>query len=350
MTQDTLFYYSNTEKEEATMRKWLCCLMLLVGCTSWSFAEEQKLDVSVYKQGLVLNGVKMNSSAMQYPLLLFRDVVYMPLSTEMGVKAGFKTVWNDDDKELDIVKSIPKTTPLSGAVYSHPDQVKAEVSGNIIELEDEKLALGTYTPLSYQYVTYIPLSWDFTNNMMKWESAHHPYVGLIVQTDGKKSVEDVLKDFNVKYYEALAAFMCSRNAGYSPASALNMVGMVKENADKNSIDEKWILALWWQESNFNTGSISGHGAIGAMQIMPDTGKRLGYTRDQLLNPEYNVEAGSRYLAGLKNTFSGDLFLATVAYNQGSTRVSRGTYSPRFGNEVQRKYNVINTFVQDYVAK
>jgi len=154
----------------------------------------------------------------------------------------------------------------------------------------------------------------------------------------------------VKYYDALAAFMRSRNAGYSTESALSMVGMVKENADTHGIDEKWILALWWQESNFNTGSISGHGALGAMQIMPDTGKRLGYTREQLLDPKYNVEAGTRYLAGLKNTFSGDVFLATVAYNQGSTRVSRGSYNPRFGYEVQKKYDTISAFVQNYMAQ
>lgn len=332
------------------MRKWLCCLMLLLVFSGWSFAEEQILDVSVYKQGLVLNGVKLNSTAVQYPMLFYKDVVYMPLSTEMGAQAGFKTTWNDADKSLKLEKAPPQTGVLAGGVYTHPDQVKAIVSSNQIKLEDEALALGTFPALVYQNVTYIPLSWELTNNRLGWETAHHSYVGLIIQSDGKLSAADVLKDFNVRYYEALAAFMRTRNGGYTVDSSLAMVKMLKGHADTHTIDEKWIMALWWQESNFNTGSVSGHGAVGAMQIMPDTGKRLGYTREQLLDPNYNVEAGTRYLAGLKNTFSGDVFLATVAYNQGSTRVSRGSYNPRFGYEVQKKYDTISAYVQNYLLQ
>lgn len=274
----------------------------------------------------------------------------MPLSTEMGAQAGFKTSWSEADQALDIVKTSAHTTALAKGGYPHPDRVKATVSGRQIKLHGDVLSLGTFPALVYQDVTYIPLSWEFTNTKMGWESAHHPYVGLVVQTDGKRSVEDVLKDFNVKYYEALAAFMRTRNGGYSPESALNMVSMVKENATTHAMDEKWILALWWQESNFNTGSISGHGAIGAMQIMPETGKRLGYTKEQLLDPRYNVEGGARYLSGLAKTFNGDMFLAVSAYNQGSGTVSRGNFSRGFGLEVQRKFDTINTFVQNYIAQ
>lgn len=332
------------------MRKWLCCLTLLLVFTSWSFAEEQLLDVSVYKQGLVINGVTMNSSAVKYPLLFFKDVIYMPLSTEMGIQTGFQAKWNDAEKTLEVAKDLPKTASLPSGVYPHPAQVKVSVSGSTIKYEGNALSLGTFPALVYQDVTYIPLSWEFTNDRMGWKTAHHPYVGLVIQTDGVTTPDSVLQAFNVKYFDALAGFMRSKNSGYSAESALSMVHMVKENADANGIDEKWIMALWWQESTFNTGSISGHGALGAMQIMPDTGKRLGYTREQLLDPKYNIEAGTRYLSGLKNTFSGDVFLATVAYNQGSTRVSRGSYNPRFGYEVQKKFDAINAYVQKYMEQ
>jgi len=327
------------------MRKWLCCLMLLLAFSGWSFAEEQLLDVSVYKQGLVLNGVTMNNSALDHPFLFFKEVVYMPMSTEMGIQAGFTAKWNDEKKTLNIMKTPPNTTVLPSGKYAHPDNVQVRITGNPVSIGKDTLKSGEYPTLVYQDVTYVPLTWEVINDRMGWESIHHPFVGLVIQSDGQKSVKDVLSEFNIKYYESLAAFILTRNSGYSAQSALNTVKMIKENADLNNIDEKWIMALWWKESNFNSSSISSHGALGAMQIMPGTGERLGYTREQLLDPKYNVQGGTRYLAGLRQTFNGDMFLAVSAYNQGSGTVSRGGFSRDFGLDVQRKYEAINSFVQ-----
>lgn len=326
------------------MRKWLCCLSLLLAFSSWSFAEEQILDVSVYKQGLVLNGVKLDSTVMEHPLLFFREVVYLPLSTEMGIKTGFTTTWTEETKTLDILQIVPKTAEPAG-VYPHPEIVKVRITGEPVTLEGKPLQFGEYPPLVYQHVTYLPMTWDMINTQMNWKSGHHPLLGVILQSDGQKTVAEVLETFNLKYYEALAAFILTRNSGYSESSALETVKMIKENADRQGIDEKQIMALWWKESNFNSSSISSHGALGAMQIMPGTGQRLGYTREQLLDPRYNVEGGTRYLAGLLKTFNGDMFLAVSAYNQGSGTVSRGGFSRGFATDVQKKVDAINAFVQ-----
>lgn len=327
------------------MRKWLCCLTLLLIFSSLSFAEEQILDVSVYKQGLLLNGVKLDSTAIQHPLLFFREVVYIPLSTEMGIQAGFTTVWNEETKTLDIQQTVPKTAGLAANVFPHPEKVQVRVTGNPVTLAGTALQLGDYPVFVYQDVTYVPMTWNLVNTQMKWKSTHHPLLGLIIQNDGQKTIEDVLNTFNLKYDEALAAFIRTRNSGYSPESALETVKMIKQNADLHGVDEKWIMAVWWKESNFNSSSVSSHGAVGAMQIMPGTGERLGYTREQLLDPRYNVEGGTRYLAGLMKTFNGDMFLAVSAYNQGSGTVSRGSFSRGFGTDVQKKFDAINTFAQ-----
>lgn len=332
------------------MRKWLCCLTLLLVFSSWSYAEEQVLDVSVYKQGFVLNSVALDSTAMQHPLLFFKEVVYLPLSTEMGVQTGFTTTWNEEKKTLDILQTAPKTAALKANTFPHPDRVQVRITGNPVTLADAPLNLGDYPALVYQDVTYLPMTWDLVNSQLKWKSAHHALLGLILQSDGQKTIEEVLGTFNLKYYEALAAFILTRNSGYSPESALSTVKMIKENADIQGIDEKWIMALWWKESNFNSSSISSHGALGAMQIMPGTGTRLGYTREQLLDPKYNVEGGTRYLAGLKKTFNGDMFLAVSAYNQGSGTVSRGSFSRSFGTDVLKKFDAIDNFVKSRLAQ
>lgn len=331
------------------MRKLLLCLVFVLLLGSWSFADEQVLDISVFKQGLVLNSVKVNNSALNYPLLTYKEVVYMPLSTELGKKAGFQTHWNEALKTLTITKATPQAIELKPRGYNHPDVVKVRVSNYNIVVNGKPIQTGTYPILVYNDVTYIPLSWKLVNEVMGWKSAYHSYAGLILATDGKRKIEDIVAEQNKKYYQALAAFICKKNKAYTQDSAMNMVAAVKASADKYGLDEKWIMAVWWQESNYSTNLESG-GAVGAMQIMEGTGRNFGYTKEQLLDPGTNIDLGAKYLAGLKGKYNGDLFTATVAYNQGSTRVDRGGYSPKYGYDIQKKYEIIKDFVEDYMAK
>lgn len=331
------------------MRKWLCSLLLILVFSGLSYAEEQPLDVSVYEQGLVLNGFALDITAVKYPLLHYKDVVYLPLSTEMGSAAGFVLDWNDATRTLTVGKNAPVSGQLKGGLYTHPKTATAVVSDVTVNFGNEPLGSEEYPILNCSDVTYVPLTWDVINRKMGWKSSYHPLMGLVIQSDGVK-IDAVLSSFNLQYYDALASFILTRNKGYSHESALETVRMIKANADLHGIDEKLVMALWWQESTFNSSSVSSHGALGAMQIMPDTGERLGYTREQLMDPKYNVEGGTRYLAGLRDTFNGDMFLAVSAYNQGSTRVSRGSFSRSFATDVFEKYDKINAYVQEKAAQ
>ena len=87
-----------------------------------------------------------------------------------------------------------------------------------------------------------------------------------------------------------------------------------------------------------------------MQIMEQTGRNFGFTREQLLDPTTNINLGAKYLGGLSGKYQGDMHLAAIAYNQGSTRVDRGTYSPKFGDQIRDKYLKIDAFVQNYMGK
>lgn len=322
----------------------LCSLMLLMAFAGWSYAEEQYLDVSVYKQGLVLNGINLSSASLQYPLLLHKDVVYMPVSTEMGVQAGFTSKWDEAAKTLTVIKTDAKTAALPAGAFAHPETVKVQVVSTPVLVGTDNLQTGEYPLLNYMGITYVPLTWSVVSTDLGWKSTHHPMLGLVIQTNGLDPTT-VLTSFNTQYYDALAAFIVTRNSGYTQATAVDTVKMIKSNAELHGIDEKWIMAVWWKESNFNSSSISSHGALGAMQIMPGTGERLGYTREQLLDPKYNVEGGTRYLAGLKQNFNNDMFLAVSAYNQGSGTVSRGSFSRSFATDVFKKYETIEAFVK-----
>ena len=85
-----------------------------------------------------------------------------------------------------------------------------------------------------------------------------------------------------------------------------------------TVDRALIYAIMRQESGFDAGAVSGDGALGLMQIMPDTGRKLGYTPAQLKDPQTSVAAGQRYLGKLlaHGLVDEDIILMAVAYNAG----------------------------------
>ncbi len=94
-------------------------------------------------------------------------------------------------------------------------------------------------------------------------------------------------------------------------------------------DKALVLALSRQESQFDVAIVSPAGAMGLMQLMPDTGKRvakalnLPYTQARLTSDaSYNATLGSQYLADMLDKFGGTPELAMAAYNAGPQRVSR----------------------------
>jgi len=93
--------------------------------------------------------------------------------------------------------------------------------------------------------------------------------------------------------------------------------LIKEYAQKYQIDHRLAKRLIEAESNFDPDAVSPRGAMGLMQLMPQTCQDLGI-KDPFDERE-NLEGGMRYLRGLLNQF-GSLPLALAAYNAGPSRV------------------------------
>ena len=103
---------------------------------------------------------------------------------------------------------------------------------------------------------------------------------------------------------------------------------VPQYVDGRKIPETaFILSLIRQESEFDMRANSHVGAQGLMQIMPYTAKlvakqaKLPYSKSRLTSdPEYNINLGSHYIAGLILQYDGAYPFATAAYNAGPKRV------------------------------
>jgi len=119
--------------------------------------------------------------------------------------------------------------------------------------------------------------------------------------------------------------------------ASNDIGKIVElTANKYGVDPKLALAVANVESNLMPDVVSSAGAVGVMQLMPETAEGLGVSDSK--DPQDNIDGGVRYLKQLMNTFNGDTTKAIAAYNAGAQAV--------------KDYNGIPPYkeTQDYVAK
>lgn len=108
---------------------------------------------------------------------------------------------------------------------------------------------------------------------------------------------------------------------------------VMQSADKHGVDPAWVYGVIRRESAFSSDIQSSAGAVGLMQLMPQTAKYIGKKigihnthRSVLTQPKSNIELGSAYLAYLDKKYSGNKVLATASYNAGPNRVD--TWIPK----------------------
>lgn len=97
-------------------------------------------------------------------------------------------------------------------------------------------------------------------------------------------------------------------------------------ASRHGLDPALVQAIIEVESGADPAAVSAKGAVGLMQVLPETAALLGLP--EAADPANNLEAGCRYLSGLLAGFGGDVELALAGYNAGPGAVRRwGTVPP-----------------------
>src|SRR4030042_1370601 len=123
-----------------------------------------------------------------------------------------------------------------------------------------------------------------------------PYVREIIQSNPHKIILDFKPNKRERSYHSI----------------------ILEAGDRYDVDPALIKAVIMAESGYDPMAGSKKGALGLMQLMPNTVDELDV--EDPFNPVHNVNAGVRYLKGLLNEFEGDIELALAAYNAGSKKV------------------------------
>jgi hypothetical protein len=110
-----------------------------------------------------------------------------------------------------------------------------------------------------------------------------------------------------------------------PENRSRYTKMIDELAHKSRLYPALLHAVIKAESAYDPNAISRAGAVGLMQLMPQTAKRFGVTDRR--DPRDNVQGGARYLRELLTMFNNNIKLALAAYNAGEKAVQK------YGNKI-----------------
>lgn len=124
---------------------------------------------------------------------------------------------------------------------------------------------------------------------------------------------------------SLFALRAARRAAY-PLTYLNEVSAIARTYD---LPVSLVMGVIHTESSFDEKAVSSAGAVGLMQIMPDTGQWISgkldiddFDASMLLEPTVNIEMGCWYIRYLYDAFDGDINAVLAGYNAGQNRVRK----------------------------
>lgn len=106
----------------------------------------------------------------------------------------------------------------------------------------------------------------------------------------------------------------------APEKKPDLQMIVNDAGQKHGLDPDFISSVMHAESSYNAKAVSPKGARGLMQLMPQTAELLGVK--DILDPEANVEGGTKYLRALLDQYNGNVPKALAAYNAGAHRVEQ----------------------------
>lgn len=113
---------------------------------------------------------------------------------------------------------------------------------------------------------------------------------------------------------------------------------------ENGIDKSLLHAVIQTESGFNAKAVSPKGALGLMQLMPETARRYGVTDP--LDAVQNLRGGARHLSDLLKMFSNNVELALAAYNAGAGAVvAHGRRVPPYAETLRYVPTVLRNYAQ-----
>ncbi|MCT4509724.1 MAG: DUF5050 domain-containing protein [Tepidibacter sp.] len=176
-----------------------------------SFAVEQSVKVRLPKFNVTINENKIDNLHREYPLLLYKDMTYFPMTWYDCRLLGLETKWTQDEGFKIIQSNVTSSYVPYKTKHKNRNSYNATIptfkitaNGNAIYNSKEE-----YPLLSFNNVTYFPLTWKFAHDTFGWEYDWDKSKGLMIKSNNpqvktvnlpKYAGENDVAVFNGYYY------------------------------------------------------------------------------------------------------------------------------------------------------
>lgn len=370
---------------------WLTLLMVLF--SSISIYADENVQGDFFVKHVIVNGEEIINYNLQYPFILYGSTLYIPLTDGIGEICGFDAEVDWESHTLKLLKTDSTKKNISSnwmkndnvdllctvisdmtvTAYGKNEAANASegaittegavaattttaaitpavmtVAGEDVgEFAAEQIQLAANTPVLYAggYL-YLPLRAFTGGEQFNWDIHFDPYYGVCISTDPSVPASSYVDSQELLRNMGYVAYIKQANSTVGTCLAQNYVFFFKRAAYLYGVDEQLLMSIARRESHFgyNCGGYSPTKAAGIMQIMPSTGARVGLSLEDLYDPYKNIMYGALYISEKINAYDGNVTLGLSAYNQGSAKVNRGSYSTAYATKVLETYNTITTYL------
>lgn len=367
---------------------WLALTILL--CSSISIFAEETVTGTFFFREIRINGTQIWNYELNRPFFLYNGVTYVPMSEGVQGAMGLQCEMDWESRTLKILKTdITKKQVKDAALANDMNDIKATVVNDVkvvtytpapeeteepvltgeaaaeavaAEAAEEveaaeaetviqppvliahNLDLENLPVMSYGGTLYLPMKALTDDPNLGISIYYESYSGVYVSTDPAVDAKSYWDEARYKYNKGLVSYIRKFNSSISVARAQELVALFQHEARIHGLDETLLMAIAHRESTFNTDCRARSGATGIMQIMPRTGAGYGVQEWQLYDAHMNIKLGAKLISGQLAAYNGDMVKALSAYNQGSGRVNRGSYSTTYATKILNQKETIATYL------
>lgn len=172
------------------------CLSLLVPAGQ-SRAADMSVKVTLPDFAVNLNGHKVDNQYREYPLLVYRDITYFPMTWYDTRLLGLEASWLPDDG-LKIKQSLVTSSYAPNkSERRNASAYEAEVPASIVTINGKTIdnTIEQYPLLSFRDVTYFPLTWRFAHDEFGWDYQWSDTSGLSITSNNPQLQTVGLPDY-----------------------------------------------------------------------------------------------------------------------------------------------------------
>ncbi|WP_123042965.1 hypothetical protein [Cohnella candidum] len=176
-------------KKNAAFLVSILTLLFTLAIPQTLFAAPSQVSVTLPSFNVSLNGIKIDNAYRQYPLIVYKDITYFPMTYNDSRFLGVETTWDSNNGlAINQTRVAAAYRDVRGMFVNKKTQTATirtgdlHLNGKVIRDADQ----GQYPFLSFRNVTYFPLTWSYAVKELGWSYHFDSKTGLAVSSTNPK--------------------------------------------------------------------------------------------------------------------------------------------------------------------